>query len=71
VWAPVNWLVADGLEREGLAEEARALRAGTVELVRGAGFAECFDPLTGAACGAGDFSWTAAVTLDLLSARAG
>jgi hypothetical protein len=67
VWAPVNWLVADGLEREGMTVEARELRTETLDLVRGAGFAECFDPLTGAACGAPDFSWTAAVTADLLS----
>ena len=66
VWAPVNWLVADGLARAGLAGEAARLGADTLELVRETGFAECFDPLTGAACGAGDFTWTAAVTLDLL-----
>jgi Trehalase len=66
VWAPVNWLVADGLARAGLAGEAAGLCAETLALVREAGFAEYFDPLTGAARGAGDFSWTAAVTLDLL-----
>jgi len=71
VWAPLNWLVADGLEREGLAGEARELRAGTLELVRSAGFAEYFDPLTGDPCGAADFSWTAAVTLDFASREDG
>jgi hypothetical protein len=63
----VNWLVADGLAAAGLAAEAAAVRDGTLDLVRDAGFAEYFDALTGAPCGAGDFSWTAAVTLDLLS----
>jgi glycogen debranching enzyme len=67
VWAPVNWLVAEGLARAGLAVEAASLRDGTLDLVREAGFGEYFDPLTGAPRGAGDFSWTAAVTLDLLS----
>jgi Trehalase len=67
VWAPVNWLVAGGLAAAGLAAEAATVRAGTLDLVRESGFAEYFDPLTGAPCGAGDFSWTAAVTLDLLS----
>jgi hypothetical protein len=66
VWAPVNWLVAEGLEAAGLAAAAADLRRRTVELVAGSGFAECFDPLTGEPCGAGDFSWTAALTLDLL-----
>jgi len=36
-------------------------------LVAGAGFAEYFDPLTGEARGAGRFSWTAALVLDLLA----
>jgi Trehalase len=71
VWAPVNWLVADGLDAAGLAAEAASVRSGTLDLVREAGFAEYFDPLTGAPCGAGDFSWTAAVTLDLLEAETG
>ncbi|HEY4028510.1 MAG TPA: trehalase family glycosidase [Candidatus Dormibacteraeota bacterium] len=69
VWAPVNWLVAEGLEEAGMAAEAGALRAETLALVGKSGFAEYFDPLTGAPCGAGDFSWTAAITLDLLSHR--
>jgi len=71
VWAPVNWLVADGLAAAGLGAEAAGLRAGTLDLVREAGFAEYFDPLTGAPCGARDFSWTAAVTLDLLARASG
>jgi Trehalase len=66
VWAPVNWLVADGLAAAGMAGEAARVGAATLDLVRGAGFAEYFDPRSGDACGAGDFSWTAAVTLDLL-----
>ena len=67
VWAPVNWLVASGLDGAGLAAEAAALREETLDLVREAGFAERFDPMTGAAAGAGDSSSTAAVTLDLLT----
>lgn len=67
VWVHVNWLVADGLERAGLAAEAADLRRETIELVRESGFGEYFDPLTGASCGAGAFSWTAALTLELLS----
>jgi len=66
VWAPVNWLVADGLAGAGLRDEAARVGAETLDLVRGAGFAEYFEPLTGSACGAGDFTWTAAVALDLL-----
>ena len=67
VWAHVNWLVADGLERCGLDGEAAELRQETLDLIRQSGFAEYFDPITGAACGADAFSWTAALTLELLS----
>jgi hypothetical protein len=70
VWAHVNWLVAWGLSGAGLADEAADLRRETLDLVAGAGFAEYFDPLTGEARGARDFSWTAALTLDLLAGEA-
>src|SRR5205807_1737436 len=45
VWAPVNWLVAEGLEGAGMAAEAAGLRAETLALVGESGFAEYFDPL--------------------------
>jgi hypothetical protein len=67
VWANVNWLVAEGIEKAGLAEDAAILRARTLEMVRREGFAEYFDPRDGTARGARDFSWTAALTLDLLA----
>lgn len=67
VWAHVNWLVADGLERCGVDSEAAELRRETLDLIRESGFAEYFDPITGAASGADAFSWTAALTLELLS----
>jgi glycogen debranching enzyme len=68
VWAVVNWLVADGLRRNGLAPLARALEGGTVRAIERIGFAEYFDPTTGEGCGGDEFSWTAAAYL-VLSAR--
>ena len=70
VWANVNWLLARGLRGHGLTGEAAALEATTLGLVEGAGLREYFDPLTGAGHGSDDFSWTAAVVVDLLSAVA-
>jgi hypothetical protein len=67
VWTHVNWLIADGLDRSGLAADAAGLRSETLQLIRDSGFAEYFDPITGAACGVRGFSWTAALTLELLS----
>jgi hypothetical protein len=67
-WINTNWLVIDGLSRYGYAAEAEALRHKTLELVRQGGFYEYYHPLSGAPAGARDFSWTAALSIDLLSA---
>jgi glycogen debranching enzyme len=67
VWVNVNWLLVRGLERCGLDEEAGALRDLTLHLVGRSGFSEYYDPSSGEPLGAGDFSWSAALTLDLLS----
>ena len=70
VRAPVSWLVAGGLDGCAMPGEAARVRAETLDLVRRAGFAECFDPVSGAARGAGECSATAAVTIDLLDQEA-
>ncbi|MBJ7598090.1 trehalase family glycosidase [Candidatus Nephthysia bennettiae] len=69
VWVNVNWLIAEGIEQAGLAGDAAELRAQTLEMVRREGFGEYLDPRVGRARGAQDFSWTAALTLDLLAAE--
>jgi glycogen debranching enzyme len=66
VWINVNWFLVRGLERCGLAAEADGLRGLTLELVERSGFSEYYHPSTGAPLGSGDFSWSAALTLDLL-----
>jgi hypothetical protein len=66
VWAPVNWLVWWGLRELGLRKEADALAATTLRLVERSGFAEHFNPVDSSPGGSGSFSWTAAVTLELL-----
>jgi glycogen debranching enzyme len=66
VWANLNWLLARGLRQHGLDAEADALGATTLHLVTGAGMREYFDPETGAGRGSDEFSWTAAVVVDLL-----
>ncbi len=65
-WVNTNWLIVEGLRRNGAADLAVALARRTVELVARGGFFEYFSPLTGQGFGAADFSWTAALTLDLL-----
>lgn len=65
-WLNMNWLIIDGLNRYGFTEHANALRETSLEMVQRSGCAEYFDPNTGEPLGAQNFSWTAALTIDLL-----
>jgi carbohydrate kinase (thermoresistant glucokinase family) len=67
-WANANWIIIQGLRAHGETELAALLRAETVELIDDAACFEYFSPITGEGHGARDFSWTAALTLDLLDA---
>lgn len=65
-WINTNWLVIDGLNRYGYTEEAEDLQKKTLALVNKSGFSEYFNPLNGSPAGTANFSWTAALTIDLL-----
>lgn len=65
-WLNMNWLIIDGLERYGFHEEAKELKERSLQLVAKNGAWEYFNPLNGEPAGAPDFSWTAALALDLL-----
>ena len=69
VWANLNWLLARGLRQHGLTAQAGRLEATTLQLAERGGIREYFDPLTGDGRGSEDFSWTAAVLLDILRRR--
>jgi glycogen debranching enzyme len=66
VWVNVNWMLIEGLRAAGKSDLADDLRARTLALVDRGGFFEYFDPRTGEGIGAPEFSWTAALTIDLL-----
>jgi glycogen debranching enzyme len=66
VWINVNWFLIRGLERAGLNAEAEELRRLTLRLVDRSGFSEYYEPSTGEPLGSDTFSWSAALTLDLL-----
>ncbi|MFF2514862.1 hypothetical protein [Streptomyces sp. NPDC058086] len=70
-WFNTNWLLERGLRLHGEHGRAEELRAALLETADSSGFAEYVDPYTGEACGALGFSWTAALTLDLLHEPAG
>ncbi|HSX33811.1 MAG TPA: trehalase family glycosidase [Candidatus Saccharimonadales bacterium] len=65
-WFNTNWLIIDGLKRYGYHDHAAALTESMLELVKEHGFYEYFNPLDGTPLGAPNFSWTAALTIDLL-----
>lgn len=69
-WVNMNWMLATGLEELGLAGEAETLAQETVGLVEGAGFAEYFHARTGEAAGGEEFTWSAALVIDLLAGPA-
>jgi hypothetical protein len=67
IWINMNWLVWGGLRRHGQTALAAALRRSMIEVVRASGCYEYFHATTGAGVGTPEFSWTAALVLDLLA----
>lgn len=65
-WVNMSWTIVEGLRLYQHVELADELRLRIIDLVAHAGFSEYFSPLTGEGYGADDFSWTAALVLDLL-----
>ncbi len=66
-WVNTNWLLIDGLRRHGFTAAAARLRRRTLDLAARSGFWEYYHPVTGQPAGARNFSWTAALTIDLLA----
>ena len=69
-WLNTNWLIIQGLERYGYKKEADRIRNTSLAMVEEHGCYEYFSPLTGSPAGAKNFSWTAALALDLLDSVA-
>jgi hypothetical protein len=65
-WFNTNWLLERGLRLHGERPLADGLRSALLTTAADSDFAEYVDPYTGEGCGARGFSWTAALTLDLL-----
>ncbi|MFD0901716.1 MGH1-like glycoside hydrolase domain-containing protein [Actinomadura sediminis] len=70
-WVNTNWLLWVGALRAGRPDIARTISASTLGLVGRSGFREYFDPVDGGGRGACDFSWSAALALDMLAADDG
>lgn len=68
-WVSTNWLLWYGALCHGLTVVADLLYGSTLRLVRQSGFREYFDPFDGTGRGSHDYSWSAALVLDLLASR--
>jgi glycogen debranching enzyme len=71
VWGMMNALAGIGLAERGHGREAGRVRDATRRLIVEHGFAEYFDPVTGAPAGGKNFTWTAAIWLAWASPSAG
>jgi Trehalase len=68
-WINTSWLVWRGLSRAGERSLQDRLARSMVDLVDEAGFREYFDPISGEGRGTHDFTWSAALVLDVLAWR--
>ena len=65
VWVIMNWLIMEGLTRYGYDDLANTIRQDTLSLIEASGFREYYDAQDGSGCGSTDFSWSAALALEL------
>ncbi len=72
IWPQMNWMIHHGLKAYGFEDTAAIVKADLIELVSKLGFYEYFESQKDVAArletgyGGGNFSWTAACTLDLV-----
>jgi hypothetical protein len=65
VWININWMLYGGLKNYGFYEDAKNLKKSIIDLIEEHGFYEYYNPLSGKGLGADNFSWTAALLIDL------
>lgn len=65
-WINTNWLIIDGLRRAKYKHHYEALKETTLEMVDNSGIFEYYNPNNGHGQGIENFSWTAALCLDMI-----
>ncbi|WP_299401801.1 hypothetical protein [uncultured Roseobacter sp.] len=65
-WLIVNYMIADGMKQAGQTAIVDKIMSDCVRLIEKSGFAEYYDPTTGAPCGGAQFTWTAAMVIEIL-----
>ncbi len=70
VWVNINWLIIEGLKRYNFLDLANKLKQQTISLIEeGSDFSEYYSALDGSSAGSKDFSWTAALYIDLINQK--
>ena len=69
IWLVMNYMIFQGLSECGYRLLAEKIKSDTKKLVNKAGMAEYFDPIEGSPLGGTDFSWTAAIYLEMSSEK--
>lgn len=69
VWINMNWMIAEGLRRYGYDTHADRLVHDALALMQMSGLREYYDPRDGRGCGATDFSWSAALAIEMLASK--
>lgn len=67
VWVNINWFLIRAFQAAGYPDLASHLREHTLDLVGTQGFWEYYDPRNGQGLGCGQFTWSAAVAIDLIN----
>jgi len=66
IWININWMLAQGLRRYGYTPKADSLQKDLLQLPIRFCFYEYFDSFDGSGYGSDNFSWTAALFIDLV-----
>ena len=66
VWVIMNWFIMEGLKRYGYNEVVETIRQDTIGLMDVTGFREYYDARDGSGCGSTEFSWSAALAIELI-----
>jgi hypothetical protein len=67
IWININWMLSQGLRAYGYKEKTDSMKKDLAQLPIRFGFHEYFDSQTGEGYGSDNFSWTAALLIDLIS----
>lgn len=71
IWINTDWLLWSGLHQHGRDRETDDILLSCIRLAERSGFREYFDPFDGTGHGSDDFSWSAALVIDLIERHRG